>query len=91
LWTADARSYLIDTILLGFSTPKIYLRTKIDIKTQIVVRDVVDGRLRLRLILDFADNNLELSRHSGPLQSPLQPLAVETGGEIESVEGHVHP
>jgi hypothetical protein len=64
LWTLDARSYLIDTLLLGFSIPKIYLRTKIDTTTQTSIRDVVDGQQRLRAIIDFADNSLELNRRS---------------------------
>ncbi|MGH2547954.1 MAG: DUF262 domain-containing protein, partial [Thermomicrobiales bacterium] len=64
VWSLDARSYLIDTILLGYSIPKIYLRTKIDTKTQLSVRDVVDGQQRLNAIIDFADNKLTLNKRS---------------------------
>ncbi len=68
LWTADARSYLIDTILLGFSIPKIYVRTKIDVKTQTSIREVVDGQQRLGAILDFAADNLVLNSRSRQFQ-----------------------
>jgi hypothetical protein len=44
--------------------PKVYLRTKINTKTQTSVRDVVDGQQRLRAIIDFANNELALNHRS---------------------------
>lgn len=64
VWTASARSYLIDTILRGHPIPKVYLRTKVDVATRKTVREVVDGQQRLRAILDFADDHLRLSKRA---------------------------
>ena len=64
VWTNDARSYLIDTILRGFSMPKIYLRTTINPKTRTSIRDVVDGQQRLRTIIDFDDDALVLNKRA---------------------------
>lgn len=65
VWTPAAKSYLIDTILLGLPIPKIFLRTKIDLKTKKTIREVVDGQQRLSAIIDFAaDNGFTISSRS---------------------------
>lgn len=69
VWTQDAKTYLIDTLLLGFPIPKVYLRTKIDIRSQKGVRDVVDGQQRLRAILEFAEDRLTLTKRSSQFRS----------------------
>ena len=51
---------LIDTILRQFPIPKIYIRSKIDIKTQLAYREVVDGQQRLRAIIEFANDDFPL-------------------------------
>jgi len=61
VWSAAAKSYLIDTILRQMPVPKIYMRTKIDPSTQTAVREVVDGQQRLRAILDFAEGKFALT------------------------------
>lgn len=53
VWVPKARSYLIDTILRGFPIPALYIRQKIDLKTQKTIREVVDGQQRIRAILDY--------------------------------------
>ncbi len=60
VWSADQSSYLIDTILNGLPFPEIYIRasTSLDGRT---TYEVVDGQQRVRSILDFARNDLELS------------------------------
>lgn len=68
VWTNDARSYLIDTILHGYPMPKVYLRTTIDPRTQTTIRDVVDGQQRLRAILDFASDRFALNQRSQRFQ-----------------------
>ncbi len=55
VWTAKAKSYLIDTLLRGYPIPVIYLQNKPDQKTLRNVRHVVDGQQRLRTILAFVD------------------------------------
>jgi hypothetical protein len=68
VWTPDAKSYLIDTILQGFPMPRIYMRTEIDLKTRVTFRDVVDGQQRLRAIIEFAEDRFALSHRSGDLK-----------------------
>lgn len=53
VWNQKARAYLIDTILNGFPIPAVYIRQKIDLKTQKTIREVVDGQQRIRAILDY--------------------------------------
>ena len=53
VWTQNAKSYLIDTILRGFPIPPIFLRQKIDVNTRKTTREVIDGQQRLRAIIDY--------------------------------------
>jgi hypothetical protein len=65
LWSLDAKSYLVDSVLRGFPIPKVFLRTRIDAATQVASREVVDGQQRLRAILEFASGELRLNRRAG--------------------------
>jgi len=56
VWNPKAKSYLIDTILNGFPIPAIYVRQKINLKTQKTIREVVDGQQRIGSILDYIHN-----------------------------------
>ena len=58
VWGPKVKSYFLDSIIRGFSTPKIYLRETVDNKSRILIREVVDGQQRLRAILDFIDGKL---------------------------------
>jgi hypothetical protein len=60
VWTAPARTYLIDSILRGYPIPKLLLRTSIDRDSRRTIRDVVDGQQRLRTIIDFSAGKLVL-------------------------------
>src|SRR5574337_834555 len=53
VWSPQARSYLIDSILRGYPIPKLLLRTEVDRDTRRTKRDVVDGQQRLKTIIDF--------------------------------------
>ena len=54
VWSAGAKSYLLDTITKGFPIPIIFLREqKTDLKTLEHKREVVDGQQRIRTILSF--------------------------------------
>ncbi len=68
VWTADFRSYFIDSILRGFPTPKIYMRSRIDIVSQQAVREIIDGQQRIRAIIDFANGQLRLNRRAGEFE-----------------------
>lgn len=62
VWGPKARSYLIDTILRGFPIPALYIRQKIDLKTQKTIREVVDGQQRIRAILDYINGKFVISK-----------------------------
>jgi hypothetical protein len=64
VWTPQARTYLIDTILQELPIPKIYIRSILDAKRQTSIREIVDGQQRIRTICDFADDKFELSSRS---------------------------
>lgn len=62
VWTTSAKIFLIDTILRELPIPKIYIRTKVDLKTKKSYREVVDGQQRLLAIIDFSKDSIILSR-----------------------------
>lgn len=68
VWSPDAKSYLIDTILQGYSIPKIYLRTTINPTNFTSNRDVVDGQQRLRTIIEFSQNKFALNSRGREFQ-----------------------
>jgi uncharacterized protein with ParB-like and HNH nuclease domain len=55
VWKPDAKSYFMDTVVKGLPAPIIYLRQRVDLKTQKSSREVVDGQQRLRTIFGFID------------------------------------
>jgi hypothetical protein len=68
VWTTPAKVFLIDTILRDLPMPKLYLRTQINAKLKTSYREVVDGQQRLKAILDFASDNLRLSKRAGEFE-----------------------
>ena len=64
VWTPQARTYLIDTILQELPIPKIYIRTILDSKRQTSIREIVDGQQRIRSICEFANDEFALSSRS---------------------------
>lgn len=62
VWSKNARSYLIDTIVRGLPVPKLYIRQKIDLDTSRSIREVVDGQQRLRAVFDFVEGRLTISK-----------------------------
>jgi hypothetical protein len=68
VWTQPARVFLIDTILRELSLPKFYIRTKIDLSSREIVREVVDGQQRLTAILDFADDKFALTKRASEFE-----------------------
>ena len=65
VWDPQARTLLIDSILRRMPVPKIYMRTKLDVRTKRSIREVVDGQQRLRAILAFANGDFALTRRAG--------------------------
>lgn len=62
VWTDNARSYLMDTIVRGKPIPKVFIRQKINPSTKLSIREVVDGQQRLRTILSFLKDGFQISR-----------------------------
>lgn len=61
VWSTPARSYLIDTLLLGMPVPPIYLRVVQDNDTQQMIREVIDGQQRISAVLEYIQEAYALS------------------------------
>ena len=64
VWPAAARSFLIESILLNYPIPKLYLQQITDLKSRKTIKHIVDGQQRSYAILDFYNNRYTLSRTS---------------------------
>ena len=62
VWTDNAKSYLMDTIVRGKPIPKVFIRQKINVSTKKSVREVVDGQQRLRTILSFIKDGFKITK-----------------------------
>lgn len=62
VWSPQAKSYLIDTILKDKPLPKIFIRATTDPKTKRTVREIVDGQQRIRTILSFVKDGFRISK-----------------------------
>jgi len=74
IWPPAARSYLIDTILLGFPIPKLSLYQRTDLKTRKTIKEIVDGQQRSQALFDFYSGALRISgksAYSGRVYSQL--------------------
>src|SRR5437762_1625434 len=60
VWTDEQSSYLIDTILSGLPIPEIYIRSSSTPKGK-ARYEVIDGQQRIRAVLEFGANDLELN------------------------------
>lgn len=55
VWGSGAASYLIDTVVRGLPVPLIFLRQRLELSSQRMIRDVVDGQQRLRTLFAYID------------------------------------
>lgn len=62
VWSPQAKSYLIDTILKDKPLPKIFIRATTDPKTKKTTREIVDGQQRIRTILSFVRDGFRISK-----------------------------
>ena len=62
VWTDNARSYLMDTIVRGKPIPKVFIRQKLNASTRASIREVVDGQQRLRTILGYVKDGFQISK-----------------------------
>ena len=61
VWPPAARSFLIETVLLGFPMPKFSLYQITDLKSKKTYKEIVDGQQRSMAIRDFYEDKLRLS------------------------------
>jgi hypothetical protein len=61
VWPDSARSYLIESILLGYPIPKFYLHFIADVKNRKTIKEIVDGQQRSRAIHDYYHNKFAIS------------------------------
>lgn len=61
VWPSTARSFLIETILMGFPVPKLSLYQRTDLKTKKTYKEIVDGQQRSTAIVDFFNGKFRLS------------------------------
>jgi hypothetical protein len=61
VWPPAAKSYLIETMLLGYPVPKLYLYQVLDLKSRKTFKEIVDGQQRSVTILQYYNNKLRLS------------------------------
>lgn len=63
LWKTPARSFFIESILLEYPIPKIFVYAKLDLKTRGVIKEIVDGQQRSQALMLFYENKLALSKN----------------------------
>ena len=62
VWSEDAKSYLMDTIIRGKPIPKIFIRQTLNVENRQSIREVVDGQQRLRTILSFINDGFVINK-----------------------------
>lgn len=60
VWSLQAKSYLVDTIIRGKPMPKLLITQ--DVQDRRNIRVVVDGQQRLRAILEYVEGGFPISR-----------------------------
>jgi hypothetical protein len=63
VWPRPAQTFLMETILLGFPIPKLFLHQKTDIRARSSIKEVVDGQQRTRAIVDYYHDEYRLGRN----------------------------
>ncbi len=57
VWKPAAKSFLVDSIARGLPVPLVFVRERLDLKSQSTVREVVDGQQRLRTLFTYVDSS----------------------------------
>jgi hypothetical protein len=61
IWASYARSFFIESILLQYPIPKIFLYSKVDLRTRSTVKEIVDGQQRSHTLQNFYNRKFKLS------------------------------
>lgn len=62
VWTYNAHSYLIDSILRNYPIPPIFIRDKINFSEKKTIHEVLDGQQRIRTILDYCNDKFVVKK-----------------------------
>lgn len=61
VWASYARSFFIESILLQYPIPKIFLYSKVDLRTRSTIKEIVDGQQRSHTLQSFYNRKFRLS------------------------------
>lgn len=61
IWASYARSYFIESILLEYPIPKIFLYSKVDLRSRSTIKEIVDGQQRSHALQSFYNRKFRLS------------------------------
>lgn len=61
IWASYARSFFIESILLQYPIPKIFLYSKVDLQTRSTIKEIVDGQQRSHTLQLFYNRRFRLS------------------------------
>jgi hypothetical protein len=61
IWGSYARSFFIESILLQYPIPKIFLYSKVDLVKRSTVKEIVDGQQRSHTLQNFYNRKFKLS------------------------------
>jgi hypothetical protein len=61
IWAPYARSFFIESILLEYPIPKIFLYSKVDLRTRSTIKEIVDGQQRSHTLQQFYNRKFRLS------------------------------
>lgn len=84
VWNSYMKSYFIESILLGYPIPKIFLYVNYDLKTKSSLKEIVDGQQRSLALRQFFENKLKISTRidteafRGKLYRQLEPAEQQT-------------
>lgn len=80
VWNSYMKSYFIESILLGYPIPKIFLYVNYDLKSKSSLKEIVDGQQRSQSLRQFFENKLRISTrieteaYRGKLYRQLEPI-----------------
>ena len=72
VWTESQKAYLINTVHENKPVPSVYIRHKIDLETERSIKEVVDGKQRIRCVLEYRAGAFA-ARHPAQTSSPSSP------------------
>lgn len=61
IWSSYAKSFFIESILLAYPIPKIFLYSKVDLKARSTIKEIVDGQQRSHTLQSFYNKKFKLS------------------------------